>query len=285
MFSMFKSKKEEKKSDFIIEDDDLNDESSWIDQLTINLSRLIIYAESADVSLQKEVAEKLANEAVKSQRQIQIVECGGLELLLPLTKSKDVEVQRLAAHALANLSVNSDNQILMAEKGAIEMLIYLLDINHELVQRQAAKALANISVNTENKKTVARKGALPKLIKLCNSTNISVRIEVIAAIANLAVDNENEKAFGNQGTLPLILDSLSYVCEEVRRRDINTQTEELAAQCCRAIRNLSVHPQNKQEILTYNGLEYLHLLKTYPNSRISQQSNKALANLEQQSRK
>ena len=48
----------------------------------------------------------MANEAVKPARQVQIVELGGLQLLVPLTKSPDVEVQRLAAHALANLSVN-----------------------------------------------------------------------------------------------------------------------------------------------------------------------------------
>lgn len=40
--------------------------------------------------------------------QVQIVEYGGLKLLVPLTKSKDQEVQRLAAHALANLSVNGE---------------------------------------------------------------------------------------------------------------------------------------------------------------------------------
>ena len=48
----------------------------------------------------------MANEAVKSARQVQIVEYGGLKLLVPLTRSTDREVQRLAAHALANLSVN-----------------------------------------------------------------------------------------------------------------------------------------------------------------------------------
>jgi hypothetical protein len=65
-----------------------------------------VYAESAEVQLQREVAEKLANEAVKPARQVQIVQYGGLKLLVPLTKSADQEVQRLAAHALANLSVN-----------------------------------------------------------------------------------------------------------------------------------------------------------------------------------
>jgi hypothetical protein len=45
-----------------------------------------------------------------AERQAQIVELGGLRLLLPLTKSVDIEVQRLAAHALANLSVNGESK-------------------------------------------------------------------------------------------------------------------------------------------------------------------------------
>ncbi len=69
---------------------------------------MIVYAESADVTLQREVAEKLANEAVKPARQVQIVQYGGLKLLVPLTQSRDPEVQRLSAHALANLSVNGE---------------------------------------------------------------------------------------------------------------------------------------------------------------------------------
>ena len=74
--------------------------------LQINLSRLIAYAESADVTLQREVAEQLANEAVNPKRQVQIVQYRGLQLLVPLARADDTEVQRLAAHALANLSVN-----------------------------------------------------------------------------------------------------------------------------------------------------------------------------------
>ena len=89
----------------------------------------------ADVVLQREVAERLANEAVKADRQQQIVELGGLKLLLPLTKSEDNEVQRLAAHALANLSVSTDNQIKLARQGGVEMLITLLPNKNVHVQR------------------------------------------------------------------------------------------------------------------------------------------------------
>lgn len=53
------------------------------------------YAQSADTALQREVAERLANEAVKEDRQKQIVELDGLKLLLPLTESTDSEVNAL----------------------------------------------------------------------------------------------------------------------------------------------------------------------------------------------
>ena len=44
--------------------------------------------------------------SVPADRQVQIVDLGGLNLLLPLTRCDNTEVQRLSAHALANLSVN-----------------------------------------------------------------------------------------------------------------------------------------------------------------------------------
>lgn len=86
----------------------LSDEG-FTETLKLQLQRLILYSQGSG-ALQLEVAEKLANEAVKPERQVQIVELGGLQLLLPLTRSTNVEIQRLAAHALANLSVNAANQ-------------------------------------------------------------------------------------------------------------------------------------------------------------------------------
>ena len=55
MFSMFR-KKQDKKSDFELEDeDDAEVDTEFIKSLQLNLSRLIVYAESADVVLQREV--------------------------------------------------------------------------------------------------------------------------------------------------------------------------------------------------------------------------------------
>ena len=280
-----------KESEFEIEnskdDCDDDDDDNWTNGLRVNLSRLIAYATSADVTLQREVAEKLANEAVNPKRQVQIVEYGGLKLLVPLTKSVDVEVQRLVAHALANLSVNANNQQLMAEEGAIEMLIPLLSVNHELVQRQSAKALANLAVNASNKRQIAVSGGIEKLILLATSHHIPVRIEAVAALANLAVNDLNETDIVQSGGLDPIISSLTIAMNSLRYssdskdeyNSTNGLYEELAAQCTRAVRNLSVNPLNKQLLVRLGATDILHTLKHWPNERISQQARKALRNL------
>lgn len=274
-----------KKSEFEIDDDDDEKDSAFLESLRINLSRLIAYAESADPKLQREVAEKLANEAVKPARQVQIVEYGGLQLLVPLTKSVDVEVQRLAAHALANLSVNAENQKLMAHEGAIECLILLLDSTNELIQRQSAKALANLGVNSDNKSRIASAGGIPKLVTLAGANLISVRIEAIAALANLAVNDNNEVEIVRcQGLDPIVMgmvlaaDGLSNL-DGKKEKEVSL-LEELGTQCARALRNLSVNPANKTAISMLGAGRYLQVLTNYPNERISQQARRALRNLE-----
>lgn len=286
MFSkLFGKRKEEKKgSDFVIEEEE-DEGDAFVTSLQLNLARLIAYAESADVRLQRDVAEKLANEAVKPERQIQIVSHGGLKLLIPLTKSADNEVQRLAAHALANLSVNADNQRLMASEGAIEVLIDLLGSVHLQTQRQSAKALANLGVHHENKRLLAEAGAIPKLVRLTEaSVTTTVRIEAVAALANLAVNDQNEIEIEACNGIRTIVAALRASLEfsnsfsGARDREFNN-VEELTAQCARALRNLSVNARNKKIMVDMEVIADLQHLLRHSNERIAQQSKKALANL------
>jgi hypothetical protein len=289
MFGGLFRKKSSKSGDkFEIEEDpDDETDSGLLNSLKLHLSRLIAYAESADIKLQREVAEKLANEAVKPERQKQIVEYGGLRLLIPLTKSVDVEVQRLAAHALANLSVNADNQVLMAQEGGIEMLIGLLDNDHELIQRQSAKALANLGVNTDNKRAIALKGGIPKLVRLAGAMQLTVKIEAIAALANLAVNDANELEIVQYSGLVPIVGGMAEAVGMLYRNngyhgDVRDYAnyEELAAQCARALRNLSVNAQNKAAIIRLDAIVHLRALTELSNERISQQARRALRNLD-----
>jgi len=172
-----------------------------------------------------------ANEAVLPERRAQIVELGGLELLLPLTQSPDIEVQRLAAHALANLSVLPENQVTIAEQGGVEMLIPLLSSSSVKVKQQAAKGLANLGVNVDNKRRIADAGGIIALLPLLSSTESRVVVESIAALANLAVDDDNEAAIGKAGALGLILNASTTFKDHA----------EVTNQCARALRNLSVN--------------------------------------------
>ena len=90
-------------------------------ELRTNMQRLIVYAQSSDASLQRMVAERLANECVREDRRRLIVELDGLALLLPLARARCAETRRMAAHALANLSVETGNQRALVERGALSL--------------------------------------------------------------------------------------------------------------------------------------------------------------------
>jgi vacuolar protein 8 len=282
----FGSGRSETKSDFEIVSDDEEEGKGddFVQSLKINMTRLIAYAQSANISLQREVAERLANEAVKAERQQQIVECGGLRLLVPLTKSVDKEVRRLAAHALANLSVNRENQVLMANEGAIEMLIGLLGTPHDLAQRQSAKALANLGVNTDNKRRIVVAGAVPPLVALMDSENVSVRIEAVAAVANLAVNSLNESDIVAGGGLSPIVEGARLAMTELLMGEGSDESdanfEELAAQCGRALRNLSANADHRPTIRDLGGVQELRRMLSYPSDRIISQARRAMKNIE-----
>lgn len=253
------------------------------EQLTLSLQRLVIYARSSDVSLQREVAERLANLAVKREMQERIVACGGLQLLVPLTQSSDVEVQRLAAHALANLSVLAANQVAIAEAaGGLEMLVRLLGSPSSEVQRQAAKSMANIAVAGDNKRLIAARGALTPLVALLSAVALPVRAEAVAAVANLAVDDACEEALVAGGALPLIL-----ACLPPRGSPhpggapgASAPEEDLLIQAARALRNLSCAPAHAAALEKLGGKAVLEALRTHTAvDRLRVQCDKALENL------
>ena len=258
-------------NDIIVDDNESLSNESFSDSLRVNLQRLLIYAKSSDPLLQREVAERLANEAVSAERQAQIVECGGIKLLVQLTRSTDVEVQRLSAHALANLSALPVNQKAMAEaEGSLDMLVELLRSPTPEVQRQAAKTIANMSVVASNMRLIAEKNGLPPLILLVSVPQIKTRIEAIAAIANLAIDDSNERALVAAGAVKAILDCL--------RPTLPTDIDFLT-QIARALRNLTHNNDSVVVVRAENGEALLEKLAENSNERLRAQAVAALSNM------
>lgn len=279
-------------------------------EVVLHLRRLIAYAEGADAQLQREVAERLANEAVRGDQQERIVRCGGLALLGPLTRSADVEVQRLATHALANLSVLPANQALMAPDG-VAMLVDLLRTSGQQtvrvrcarrssrrspprtgnsrsaaparparpqVLRQAAKALANIAVCAPNKAVVVAAGGVPLLVAVVRSGTAATQTEAVAALANLAVDDDAELRIAAEGGVDAVVRAGAAAAPLADAGD--ELALELLAQACRALRNLSVASTNKELVRECGGVALLHACALSRSARVRQQAQLALANLQ-----
>jgi hypothetical protein len=139
--------KESKEVDELIfeEEDAFVSEEKKDEEIRKEFRKLILYAESAEVNLQRRVAERLANEALDSNRQRQIVRLGGLDLLIPLCSSEDPEVRRLSVHALANLSSDHENQPSLEERGAIDIFMDLIKDRHPQTIRQVSEAFSPFS--------------------------------------------------------------------------------------------------------------------------------------------
>ncbi len=254
----------------VVLDDAPADDASFTADLRVSLQKLLIIARSSDAATQREVAERLANEAVRPERQAQIVECGGLRLLVALTKSDNAEVQRLAAHALANLSALAANQRAIAEAdGGLEMLVALLQSPTPEVQRQAAKTLANMSVVPANMRLIAARGGLPPLVALLSAPQAKTRIEAVAAVANLAVDDANEAALVAAGALAPILACLRPMPDDA----------DMLTQCARALRNLTTAPKSAAALRALGGGEQLRALAASGNERVRVQAVAALEKL------
>lgn len=177
----------------------------------------------------------------------------------------------------------------------------------------------------DNKSKIADAGGISRLVKLAGHKQISVRIEAIAALANLAVNGEQRSTsiefqqspmnhlfcFSDNNEVEIVrVGGLDPICEgcalaanglssgaSSRQERELLHLEELATQCARALRNLSVNRKfglhlfmctlltcfsatNKSQMSVLGVSRHLQLLANYPNERISQQARRALRNLE-----
>jgi hypothetical protein len=240
-------------------------DDEFSEALRTNLPRLFAYAKSLDTKTQMMVAERLANEAVISKRQAEIVALGGLTLLVPLARSRDPEVQRLATHALANLSALAANQRAIATSPAcLSVLLHLLGSPLPEVQRQAAKTVANISVVPENMKLIGGGGGIAPLVQLVSSRAPKTRVEAVAAVANLAVDDTNEKLFVEAGVFMRLVAAVP--------RPLPNDAD-LCTQVARALRNLSARREHAEALRDTDGaMELLALMCASADERVRGQA-------------
>ena len=99
----------------------------------------------ADADIVVAALRALQNIAKHSGSRLQVVQEGGLQLLLQLVRtSQDNQIVAGAAHALANVAMDGDFSARVVQQGGVQPLIQLCRSVDPMVQWGAASALATL---------------------------------------------------------------------------------------------------------------------------------------------
>ena len=168
-------------------------------------------------------------------------------MLISLLSHPEMKIQLQSAVAIRNMSVTPDSKVKIVEEGAIGALISLLRSPDLRLQEQSAVIFRNLSVNSENKVTIVEADAVPPLLALLRPPQEPAALEG---------DPEFEAQLA------------AY------RQQLKVQE-----QAAGALRNLSMHADNKPKMVSLGCIPPTLLLLSSEEPRIQEQGAGILRNM------
>ncbi|KAJ2396442.1 Vacuolar protein 8 [Coemansia sp. RSA 2603] len=180
----------------------------WETQPTL-VDALIRFVDASTIKVQCQAILTLRNLASDEQYQIQIVEHGGLDALLPLLQSAYDPLVISAAACLRNLSIHPDNEEHILSSGILPCLVSLTThTGSEEVQCHVISALRNLVANNDADKTPFAKAGLFEHIREVISdpqTSDVVMGEMVAALSVFVLDDTLWPYMVDGGYLELLI--------------------------------------------------------------------------------
>ena len=178
----------------------------------------------------KYAAFALANITSSCQYHSQIVEGGGIEVLVALACCEDIETQRQSLASVRGLCTTVENRKLLLQKGILDPLILMSRSNNNEMVQEVAAVLNCLSSQEENKEEISYR-AISTLISMLVSGDDVVERNSCCAIANLLeVMDTHSRFLEERGVAPLI-----SLCSSSDAR--------CSIEATRAIANLSSKPE------------------------------------------
>ncbi|KAJ2724390.1 Vacuolar protein 8 [Coemansia sp. Benny D115] len=163
----------------------------WDTQPTL-VDALIRFMNASTIKVQCQAILTLRNLASDDQYQIQIVERGGLDSLLPLLQSAYDPLVISASACLRNLSIHPDNEVHILNSGILPCLVGLIAPSaNEEVLCHVISALRNLVANNDADKTPFAEAGLFDHIRAVISdyhTSDVVLGEMVAALSVFVLD-------------------------------------------------------------------------------------------------
>ncbi|KAJ1881404.1 Vacuolar protein 8 [Kickxella alabastrina] len=180
----------------------------WETQPTL-VDALIRFVDAPTTKVQCQAILTLRNLASDEQYQIQIVEKGGLDSLLPLLQSTYDPLVISASACLRNLSIHPDNEVHILNSGILSWLVGLItQSRNEEVQCHVISALRNLVANNDADKTSFAEAGLFEQLKVVITdlqTSDVVLSEMITALSVFVLDDSLCPYIMDGGFLELLI--------------------------------------------------------------------------------
>ncbi|KAJ2003902.1 Vacuolar protein 8 [Coemansia thaxteri] len=156
------------------------------------VSALIRFVETSTIKVQCQAILTLRNLASDDEYQLQIIEAGGLDSLLPLLQTEFDPLVISASACLRNLSIHPDNERPILDSGILPCLVNLITgSGNEEVQCHVISALRNLVANNDADKTpFADAGLFDHIKSVLTSPGTSDVVvgEMVAALSVFVLD-------------------------------------------------------------------------------------------------
>ncbi|KAJ1826734.1 Vacuolar protein 8 [Coemansia sp. RSA 2599] len=198
----------------------------------------------------------ITNLATAEENKMRIAKSGALLPLTRLARSRDIRVQRNAAGALLNMTHSAEHRQQLISAGSVPVLVELLGTDDQELQYYATTALSNIAVDESGRRLLweTQPTLVDALIRFVDASTIKVQCQAILTLRNLASDDQYQIQIVEKGGLDSLLPLLQSAYDPLV----------ISAAAC--LRNLSIHPDNEEHILSSGILPCLVGLVSHPGS-------------------
>ncbi|XP_033644401.1 uncharacterized protein LOC117304034 [Asterias rubens] len=196
--------------------------------LCLPISELLTKARSKITAFQIEAANGISKGVQDPQTIIPMVELGGIQTLIYLTRvNSSDQVKRACASGLHILSTNQPLLFVLAEAGAIKALCSVLTNVLESQERLIVDGLSALMIfckSADLKSRVIQDGALQPVLQLCGVSSSAIALLAVNTLNLITEDTQSHKAIieSNHNALVKLLALTASTDEQMQEGSLKT---------------------------------------------------------------
>ena len=181
---------------------------------------------TTDMRIKRPIANAFANLATDEDFVHEVVDDGGLEMMISFANEDDDELVCGAIHTIANLADAEEMKHKIVKAGGLDVIIKLLSSKDAMIVKGATNALANLATEREYQNELIRLGVAEPLTNLAKkSKNPEIQLRVVIAINNIVSNPDLREPMRAAGVVRPLRSLARSRNPETKREAIEALTE------------------------------------------------------------